>query len=54
MKNLKMPIKVVPYEHQQKAFDFICKVFGILNKGGELIEKDEMYSVRKNVFKKGI
>ena len=26
-----MPIKVTPYDHQQKAFLFVCKVFGVLN-----------------------
>ena len=26
-----MPIKVTPYDHQQKAFLFVCRIFGVLN-----------------------
>ena len=26
---LKMPIKGVPFEHQQRAFDFACDIFGL-------------------------
>lgn len=27
---LPMPIKVTPYEHQRKAYEFACKKFGLL------------------------
>ena len=26
-----IPIKVTPYDHQQKAFLFVCRIFGVLN-----------------------
>ena len=30
----KMAIKVAPYEHQIKAFQFVCYMFGIVEGGG--------------------
>jgi hypothetical protein len=29
-----MPIKATPYEHQVKAFNFVCRLFGLV-KGSE-------------------
>ena len=29
--SLAMPIRVKPYRHQQAAFDFVCKVFGLMD-----------------------
>jgi len=26
-----IPIKVMPYEHQQEAFIFVCKMFGLVD-----------------------
>ena len=26
-----MPVKVTPYSHQQKAFLFVCGIFGVLD-----------------------
>jgi hypothetical protein len=28
-----MPIKAVPYEHQVKAFNFVCELFGVVKSG---------------------
>lgn len=30
---LPMPVKVRPYRHQQAAFDFVCRLFGLLPSG---------------------
>ena len=27
--NLKMPIKVTPYRHQEEAFKFVCECYGL-------------------------
>ncbi len=32
--SLPMPIKATPYQHQIRAFDFICEQFGLV-KGGD-------------------
>ena len=31
---IRMPIKAHPYEHQRRAFEFACRLFG-LNQGGD-------------------
>ena len=36
----KLPIKAKPYAHQIKAFDFVCRLFGLANGGDD-----------KNIFK---
>ena len=28
---LRMPIKAKPYKHQQDAFDFACRLFGLID-----------------------
>ena len=30
----RMPVKAHPYDHQQKAYEFACRLFG-LNQGGD-------------------
>jgi len=35
--NIAMPIKAKPYEHQIKAFNFVCRLFG-LTEGGDANE----------------
>ncbi|MBQ1491010.1 MAG: hypothetical protein IIZ39_03545 [Blautia sp.] len=32
---LAMPVRAKPYKHQQEAFDFCCRVFGLLEEGGD-------------------
>lgn len=29
--SMKMPVKAKPYQHQQAAFDFVCKLFGLID-----------------------
>jgi len=29
---IKMPIRAAPYKHQQEAFEFACRFFGLLEK----------------------
>ena len=39
-KNTTMPITVPPYDHQQKAFEFVLRTFGVWDKGGDDIAQD--------------
>ena len=36
-----MPVKCTPYRHQQAAFEFACRLFG-LTEGGEVADHGEM------------
>lgn len=38
--NLKMPIKAIPYQHQEEAFKFVCECFGLTRSEGELNEQN--------------
>ena len=42
MKSLSMPIRAAPYKHQQEAFAFACRLFGLppqrlLAEGGDAL-----------------
>lgn len=53
--NLKMPIKTIPYRHQEEAFKFVCECFGLTKSGDELIEQNgqsEVHALRENISKK--
>ena len=39
MNNTSMPIRAAPYAHQQEAFDFACRLFG-LTEGGDADENE--------------
>ena len=32
---IQMPIKAKPFQHQITAFNFVCKLFGLVNGGDE-------------------
>ena len=32
---LTMPVRAQPYKHQQEAFALVCRLFGVLPKGGD-------------------
>ena len=32
---IKMPVKVTPFDHQKKAFLFVLEMFGILEREGD-------------------
>lgn len=48
---LPMPIKVKPYAHQINAFNFVCKMFGLVPTGGDSDDEShsEMLPVRKSI-----
>lgn len=41
---LPMPIKATPYRHQIEAFNFACRLFGLL-RGGDVHAPSDLYSV---------
>lgn len=51
--NLPMPIRVKPYLHQQQAFNFACKKFGVIMEGGDSFEHDksEMFALWEGISK---
>ena len=55
MSRFKMPIKAKPFEHQKKAWEFVCKLFEIEEIEGDLNRKDgqiKMYSMWEDVSEK--
>ncbi len=30
-----MPIRAKPYDHQQRAFEFACRIFGLMDEGNK-------------------
>ncbi len=55
MQDLKMPVKTRPFEHQKRAWEFVCKLFEIEEIEGDLNSKDgqiKMHSMREDVFEK--
>jgi len=30
-----MPVKVAPYEHRRRAFEFVCRLFELVEKGAK-------------------
>ena len=52
-----MPIKTIPYRHQEEAFKFVCECFGLTKSGDELIEQNgqsEVHALWENISKKRI
>ena len=39
-KTLMMPVRAQPYKHQQKAYEFVCRLFGLAEGG------DDNHSIR--------
>lgn len=57
LENLKMPIKVTPYRHQEEAFKFVCECFGLTKSEGELNEQNDQSKVHtmwKNISEKRV
>ncbi len=55
--DLKMPIKVTPYRHQEEAFKFVCECYGLTKLEGELNEQNgqsKVYAMRENISKKRV
>ena len=46
----KMPIRAAPFKHQQQAFEFCCRLFG-LAEGGEDDDQSKMRDLQKEVPK---
>ena len=44
--NLKMPIKAIPYQHQEEAFKFVCERFGLTKSESELNEQNDQSIVQ--------
>lgn len=36
-----MPIKVEPYDHQKKAFEFVLEMFGVRKKEGDANDSNQ-------------
>ena len=50
-KQLHMPIKARPYDHQRRAFAFVCRLFGLETEVDKLEDRGQMRVVRKTVSK---
>jgi hypothetical protein len=50
-KQLHMPIKVRPYDHQRRAFAFVCWIFRLETGVDKLEDRGQMRVVRKTVSK---
>ena len=48
-KQLQMPIKARPYEHQRCAFAFVCRLFGLETEVDKLEDRGQMRVVRETV-----
>ena len=43
----RMPITVPPYDHQEKAFEFVLRIFGVCDKGDDDIEHCKIHGFGK-------
>ena len=48
-KQLHMPIKARPYEHQRRAFALVCRLFGLETEVDKLEDRGQMRVVRETV-----
>ena len=49
---LPMRVKVMPYQHQVAAFNFVCQCFGLIERGGarDADERSHLQDVRKTLL----
>jgi len=45
-----MPLKIKPYKHQQEAFEFACRLFGLVESGDD--NNNNLHNMRKNDLSK--
>jgi len=52
---IKMPVKVTPFDHQKKAFLFVLEMFGILEREGDANadSHSDLQLLRSRVHQKG-